>query len=94
VIISGDADVILDTTEGSKTIATMSKNDLFGELSLLCDAPRTATIKATNSLNLMSISKDIFFKLISEDASMSGRVTRFLADRLVRTTKDLSEASH
>ena len=92
VIISGDADVILETDDGPKKLVTMAKNDLFGELALLCDAPRTATIKASSELSLMSISKDVFFKLISEDINMSARVTRFLADRLVRTTKDLSEA--
>ncbi len=92
VIISGDADVILETEDGPQKLVTMSKNDLFGELALLCDAPRTATIRASTELSLMSISKDVFFKLISEDVNMSARVTRFLADRLVRTTKDLSEA--
>jgi putative ABC transport system ATP-binding protein len=93
VIIAGDADVILETLDGPKTLVTMSKNDLFGELALLCDAPRTATIDAATDLSLMSISKDVFFKLISEDVDMSARVTRSVADRLERTTRDLSEAS-
>jgi hypothetical protein len=92
VIINGDADVIVETNDGPKKLVTMTQNDLFGELALLCDAPRTATIRASSELSLMSISKDVFFKLISEDINMSARVTRFLADRLVRTTKDLSEA--
>ncbi|MBT7266093.1 MAG: ATP-binding cassette domain-containing protein [Rhodospirillaceae bacterium] len=93
VIIDGDADVILDTLDGPKTLVTMTRNDLFGELALLCDAPRTATIKAASDLNVMGISKDVFFKLISEDVDMSARVTRSVADRLERTTRDLSEAS-
>ncbi len=93
VIVGGEADVILETLDGPKTLVTMKKNDLFGELALLCDAPRTATIKAASDLNVMSISKDVFFKLISEDVDMSARVTRSVADRLERTTRDLSDAS-
>ena len=93
VIVGGEADVILETLDGPKTLVTMKKNDLFGELALLCDAPRTATIKAASNLNVMSISKDVFFKLISEDVDMSARVTRSVADRLERTTRDLSDAS-
>ena len=70
----------------------MAKNDLFGELALLCEAPRTATIEAGSNLQVMSIDKDIFFTLMAEDPQMSIRVTRSEADRLERTTRDLGEA--
>ena len=93
VVLEGEADVILETLDGPKKLVTMAKNDLFGELALLCDAPRTATIKAGSDLTLMSISKDIFVKLVAEDVDMSARLTRSVADRLERTTRDLSDAS-
>jgi len=93
VIVDGEADVILETQEGPKTLVTMKKNDLFGELALLCEAPRTATIQAASDLQVMSIAKDFFFKLIAEDPDMSARITRSVAERLERTTRDLSDAS-
>lgn len=93
VVISGEVDVILETFEGPKVLVTMKKNDLFGELALLCDAPRTATIKARTDITVLSISKDTFFKLIAEDLDMSARLTRSVADRLERTTRDLGVAS-
>ena len=40
----------------------------------------------------MSIDKDIFFTLMAEDPQMSIRVTRSVAERLERTTRDLGEA--
>ena len=40
----------------------------------------------------MSIEKDIFFTLIAEDPLMSARITRSVAERLERTTRDLGEA--
>ncbi|NQV55362.1 MAG: cyclic nucleotide-binding domain-containing protein [Rhodospirillales bacterium] len=93
VVIEGDADVVLETLDGPKTLVTMSRNDMFGELALLCDAPRTATVRAGSDLSVMSISKDVFFKLISEDLEVSAQLTRSVADRLERTTRDLSQAS-
>ncbi|MDP6426398.1 MAG: ABC transporter transmembrane domain-containing protein [Rhodospirillales bacterium] len=93
VIIDGEADVVLETNGGPKTLVTMGRNDIFGELALLCDAPRTATIRAATDLSVMSISKDIFFKLISEDQNVSAQLTRSVADRLERTTRDLSDAT-
>ena len=92
VIIDGEADVMLETSEGQKKLVTMAKNDLFGELALLCEAPRTATIQASTALQVMSIEKDIFFSLIAEDPQMSARVTRSVAERLERTTRDLGDA--
>jgi CRP-like cAMP-binding protein len=93
VIIEGAADVVLETMDGPKKLVTMERNDLFGELALLCDAPRTATIVAAQNLSLMSISKDVFVKLVAEDVDMSARLTRAVAERLERTTQDLSKAS-
>ena len=93
IIVDGEADVILETQNGPKTLVTMKKNDLFGELALLCEAPRTATIQAHSDLQVMSIAKDFFFKLIAEDLDMSARITRSVAERLERTTRDLSDAS-
>ena len=93
VVINGEVDVILETLEGPKVLVTMTRNDLFGELALLCDAPRTATIKARTDVTVLSISKDTFFKLIAEDLDMSARLTRAVAERLERTTRDLGEAT-
>jgi putative ABC transport system ATP-binding protein len=93
VVIDGKVDVVLETSDGPKTLVTMGRNDMFGELALLCDAPRTATMRAASDLSVMSIAKDIFFKLISEDQNVSAQLTRSVADRLERTTRDLSAAS-
>jgi CRP-like cAMP-binding protein/ABC-type sulfate/molybdate transport systems ATPase subunit len=93
VVIDGTVEVVLETPEGPKTLVTMGRNDMFGELALLCDAPRTATMRAASELSVMSIAKDIFFKLISEDQNVSAQLTRSVADRLERTTRDLSAAT-
>ena len=93
VIVEGEADVIIHTADGPRKLVTLKRGELFGELALLCEAPRSATIKAAKALVVMSISKDVFLKLVAEDVDMSARVTRAVADRLERTTRDLSAAS-
>ena len=93
IILGGTADIILETADGPTNIATLGRNDQFGELALLCEAPRTATVMAGEPLTVLSISKDVFIKLIAEDAEMSARITRSIAERLERTTRDLSAAS-
>ena len=93
VIVEGEADVVIHTADGPRRIVGMKRGDLFGELALLCEAPRSATIRAAGELSVMTISKDVFLKMVAEDVDMSARVTKAVAERLERTTRDLSSAS-
>ena len=92
IIIDGEADVIVATTTGPVTVATLKKNDFLGETAILCDVPRTATVKARTDLVTLMISKDLFFQLISQFPSMSIEIMRELARRVERTTAQLREA--
>ena len=60
VIVEGEADIIIDTPGGPITVATVKQNDWVGEIAILCDVPRTATITAKSKLTTLRISKDVF----------------------------------
>ncbi len=92
LIVDGKADVIVDTPSGPVTVAKVGKNDLVGEIAILCDVPRTATITANSELTTLRISKDLFFRLVTEFPQMAVEIMRVLAQRLERTTADLSAA--
>ena len=91
VIIGGAVDVIINLPTGPLTVASMRKNDFFGDLALLCDMPRTATIQATSELTTLRISKDLFYRLATEFPQMAIEVMRVMAQRLVKTTNDLQQ---
>jgi putative ABC transport system ATP-binding protein len=93
IIVEGEVDVVIHTAEGPRRIVGMKRGELFGELALLCEAPRSATIRAASEVSVMTISKDVFLKMVAEDVDMSARVTKAIAERLERTTRDLSNAS-
>ncbi len=92
VIVEGEADIIIDTPGGPITVATVKQNDWVGEIAILCDVPRTATITASSQLTTLRISKDVFFQLIMQFPQMSVEVMRELAFRLERTNRQLQEA--
>ena len=89
IIVDGTVDVIVDTPDGNLTVAHFGKNDFFGEIAILCDVPRTATIKATSELTTLKIAKDLFYRLATEFPQMAIEVARDLAQRLQQTTNDL-----
>ncbi|MEH6474725.1 MAG: cyclic nucleotide-binding domain-containing protein [Sneathiella sp.] len=92
VIINGQADVLIDTPNGPIHVATFKKNDVVGEIAILINIPRTATIKASSELTTLRITKDLFLRMISEFPEMSIEMMRVLAERLVRTTEELQKA--
>ncbi len=89
IIIGGNADVVVATPTGPLTVAQVGTNDFVGEIAILCDVPRTATVTATNTLSTMRISKELFFELVSQFPEISVEIMRELAHRLDVTTRQL-----
>jgi CRP-like cAMP-binding protein len=46
IITDGQAKVFITRDGDERYIRTMTDNDVFGELALICDMPRTATVQA------------------------------------------------
>jgi CRP/FNR family cyclic AMP-dependent transcriptional regulator len=93
VILGGVADVLIDSAAGQIAIAELQKNGFVGEIAILCDVPRTATIKARESLSTLKISKDMFYRLVAEFPQMAIEVMRELAHRLEDTNQKLRVAN-
>ena len=93
VIIKGAADVIVPSNDGSEIpIAVLGDGAIVGEIAILCDTPRNATVRAKGELKALRIRKEPFFELLHQFPEMAGEVTRLLAERLTRTTAELVEA--
>ncbi len=92
VLVDGTADIIVSTPDGPLTVAKVSRNAIIGEIAIICDVPRTATVRATSELTALRISKELFFQLVTEFPQMAVEMMRELARRLERTTAQLTEA--
>ena len=82
VILAGVADVLIDTPGGQIRVAELQKNGFVGEIAILCDVPRTATVVATEDLTTLKITKDLFFRMVTDFPTISIEVMRVLAQRL------------
>jgi CRP/FNR family cyclic AMP-dependent transcriptional regulator len=92
IIIGGKADVVVDTPGGPLIVATLDENEIVGEIAILCDVPRTATVKANTEVTALRITKDLFFSLVVEFPQIAVEIMRELAHRLEVTTDRLREA--
>ena len=92
IILKGGADVIIDTPGGPITVATLGRNEIIGEIAILCDVPRTATVQAVEALTTLKVTKDLFFRMVTDFPDMAVEVMRELAQRLEQTNARLREA--
>ncbi len=92
VIISGEADILVNQDGNEIVVAQVGENAVIGEIAVLCEVPRTATVRATSKLVTLKIDKETFLRLIREFPDMGIEIMRELADRLTKTTSELSVA--
>jgi CRP-like cAMP-binding protein len=92
IVIEGEAEVLVDGSTGPVLVALLGRNALVGETAILCDVPRTATIKARQRLVCLRISKDLFLRLINEFPQIAVAVVRELASRVEAGNEKLRTA--
>ena len=92
LIIDGEADIILEGPAGPITVATLGANEIVGEIGILCDVPRNATVRAKNRLVALRIAKDPFMRMVREFPTMAVSIMRELAHRLEQTNNQLRTA--
>ena len=84
VIMDGEADV---TRKGQK-LATHTAGGFFGEVALVEDVPRNATVTATTPVRCFVLTRGRFLHVIDEFPDVERKVLRALAKRLVSVSDD------
>jgi CRP/FNR family transcriptional regulator, cyclic AMP receptor protein len=92
LIIDGHAEVILETRAGPVVVATIGANETVGEMGILGDVPRNATVRAKDRVIVLRISKEPFMRMVREFPNMAVSIMRELAQRLDATNQQLSGA--
>jgi len=85
VMISGHAEAVVDSSDGTKTkVNEFGPRDFFGEVAMLDDGPRTASVIATEETECLVLTRSDFIALLKNDAEMAIQITVALAKRLRR----------
>ncbi len=83
ILLSGRAKVQRSDSEGKEVIlAILGPGEFFGEMSLIDDAPRSASVITLESCDFMAINKDSFKTMISQSTEMCLQIMKGLVKRL------------
>ena len=85
VIMEGAVEILAETEAGPVVEGVLGTNELFGELGVLTNSPRSAAIRAQDRLVALRITDEMFLKLLAENPEVALDVMRQLSDKLVRS---------
>ena len=80
VLVDGTAQV----TKAGKKVADLKAGDWFGEIALITDSPRTATVTATSPVDVLVITDRRFRTVVETMPSIALKVLSRVGERLAR----------
>ena len=83
VIVEGQAEV----RRKRRKVGTMGPGDFFGEIALVADMPRTATIVASTDLLVLTITDVDFRELVLDQPKIAQKVLRSLGARIAADSR-------
>lgn len=85
VILNGEIEILVQDKEGGLRPAFVrGKYELVGEMGIINDAPRSASIRAKGEVIALKITKEAFIKMLKENAAVALEVIKQLSVRLAQ----------
>ena len=84
IVLDGEVDVLID----GKVVATRVSGDYFGEIALLSERPRTATVVAKTAVSIEVIGRREFRALVKDQPGIETQLQAAMAERLAADDVD------
>ena len=83
VIIEGEVEILGETPAGEFIVAVVGRNELQGEMGVISNTPRGASVRAKTPVRALRIAGDVFLRLLTENPGCALHVMRELSARVV-----------
>jgi nitrite reductase/ring-hydroxylating ferredoxin subunit len=92
IVVSGKVEVVkgLDRRPG-QVVATFGPGEPFGEMALIGDWPRSASVRALEATECLGMDRWVFLLYLNKEPQLAIRLLQILAKRLMEAGEKLSE---
>lgn len=92
VVVSGGVEVLVRVDGGERSVARLGRGEIFGELAVLLDQPRSSAIAASGDLEALRLKRSVIVNMLREFPDIAIQMIRILGRRLEATTSQLAHA--
>ncbi|ASJ70805.1 ABC transporter transmembrane domain-containing protein [Granulosicoccus antarcticus] len=89
IIIEGKASVLITDGEMEREVREVGINEVIGELALLSNEPRSASIEAITDLTVFRLERDTFVDILQTNSDIGFQILQVVADRLITTNREM-----
>lgn len=87
ILVDGDVDIYREAKERVH-VSSLSEGAFFGEIALVTNRARTATVEAKGECTVLEITRDAISEILDKNEKMLFVMLRFLRERLIDTLVD------
>ena len=92
IVLDGEAEVVKRMGHGEQRLALKTPGTFFGEMALIEDVPRSATVRALKPCWMLEIDDHVFDQLLERQPSVALTIVRQLSTNLRKTDQDIIES--
>ena len=82
IVVEGEVEVSREGDGEPERVTTLGPGAFFGEISILVDSPRTATLTALSDVSLLTMDHDQFRSVVAESLGVTADFDRIIRERL------------
>jgi uncharacterized protein YhbP (UPF0306 family) len=82
IIVDGEVEVMRKDDGETRSVASLGRGQFFGEMAILRDMPRTATVQAVTPTTLFAMDRESFRSLVAQSLGTTENFDRVIQQRL------------
>ena len=86
IVVEGKAGIFATNGDAEKKIGECVSNEVIGELALLSQSPRTASVQALTNLTLLRLKREVFIDMVRSNGEVGYQVLQVVSNRFINAT--------
>ena len=83
IVVDGEVEVVRESEGKTRLLGTLTRGQFFGEIAILRDMPRNASVRAKTATTLFSMERDLS-RLVAQSMGTTSDFDRVIRERLER----------
>jgi CRP-like cAMP-binding protein len=82
IIVAGTVEVVREDGDGERPVAVLRPGQFFGEIAILRDTTRTATVRAITDVSLLAVEKETLRSLVAQSLGITRDLDKIIQARM------------